>query len=170
LTLILDATPLIYLAKADALHLLKKLDDQKIVPATVHREVVEKGVEAGHPDASKVEKQVGEGNLSIRETKETDLLLKPSNNNRLSRADAEVLTLADSIEDGVAVMDETYGREIAESKNIEHKGTIHLLLQLLRNDTIDNDEARDIVDKMIDHGWYCSTRLYAKILKRLEKH
>lgn len=169
MTLVLDATPLIYLAKADAMHLLKELDEEKIVPETVHREVVERGVEAGHPDASKVEKQVEEGNLAVREVTESDPLIKPSRNTSLSKADAEVLTLADSIEDGVAVMDESYGREIAEPKGVQHRGTIHLLLQLLRKDAIDKEEAREIVDRMIDHGWYCSTSLYAKILRRLEE-
>ncbi|MES3162362.1 MAG: hypothetical protein PPP55_12455 [Halorubrum sp.] len=47
----LDATPLIYLAKAERLDVIETLDEPRIVPAAVHREVVTAGIERGYDDA-----------------------------------------------------------------------------------------------------------------------
>lgn len=168
MTLVLDATPLIYLAKAGVLHLLRELDEDTVVAEEVHREVVERGVAAGHPDAERVAREIRKGCLEIRNVEGTDLFERAVRNPNLSRADAEVLALADSV-GGVAVMDESYGREVAESEKIEHRGTIYLVIELVKEDAIDPDEARDIVDEMINEGWYCSTDLYARILKRLDE-
>jgi predicted nucleic acid-binding protein len=40
---------------------------------------------------------------------------------------------------------------------------------LLEEDVITKREAREIVDGIIEKGWFCSTYLYARILRMLEE-
>lgn len=168
MTLVLDATPLIHLAKAGALRFLRELDEERIVPKAVHREVVEHGVGAGHPDAGRVAREVREGHLEVRVVEGTKLLDRLARNRNLSRADAEVLALAGSA-GGIAVTDESYGRGVAESEGIRHRGMIYLVLEFVRGDAIAADEARGVIDDVVEQGWYCSTDLYARVLQRLEE-
>lgn len=88
-------------------------------------------------------------------------------NERLTEADAAVLAVAASRE-AIAVMDEQYGRDVADAEGIQTRGTAFLVLRLLRDDVIDAAEARTIVDDMIDAGWYCAPDRYAKLLQKIE--
>ena len=69
----------------------------------------------------------------------------------------------------MAVMDEAYGRAIADAEDIPTRGTAYLVLKALREGTIDAEEARDVVDAMVDAGWYCAPDLYAAILRRIDE-
>jgi predicted nucleic acid-binding protein len=87
-------------------------------------------------------------------------------NKKLSKADVEVLALAKA-ENGIAIVDEDYARWVAEVEDIKCGGTIYLILSLLEMGVISKKEAREIVDGIIEKGWFCSTDLYARILRRL---
>lgn len=89
-------------------------------------------------------------------------------NKNLSKADVEVLALA-KVENGVAIVDEDYARMVAEFEDINYGGTIYLIFSLLEKGMLTKREAREILDEIIKRGWFCSTDLYAKILKRLEE-
>mgnify|MGYP007116970416 CR=1 FL=1 len=58
---VFDATPLIYLAKADRLDVIETLDEPRVVPEAVYREVVTTGVERGYDDARRIERAVEDG-------------------------------------------------------------------------------------------------------------
>ena len=62
---VLDATPLIYLAKAERLDVIETLDEPRIVPETVHHEVVTAGVERGYDDARRIERSVESGLVDV---------------------------------------------------------------------------------------------------------
>lgn len=164
--LVLDATPLIYLAKAGQATLLGELPGDLVVPATVHEEVVGKGEARGETDAARIRKLVEDGTLRILEAPTTALAERLAENPRLHAAEREVLVLAQA-HGGRAILDERHGRSIAEVEGVDHGGTIYLLLRLLEEQAITPEAARDTVDTMIEQGWYCSTDLYAKIVRRL---
>ncbi|MFO7966494.1 MAG: DUF3368 domain-containing protein [Archaeoglobaceae archaeon] len=168
MTFFFDATPLIYLAKVNKLHLLEKIDTELIIPQSVFEEVVVKGRELGKPDALIIERLVDKGDFKIEETDagESEFYNKLRENENLSQADVEALFLARK-RNCTAIMDEDYARRIAEAEGIHCRGTIYLIFSLLKRDVIGKEEARETVDKMIESGWYCSTDLYAKILRRI---
>ena len=62
-----------------------------------------------------------------------------------------------------------YARMVAEVEDIKCGGTIYLIFSLLEGDVITKREAREIVDGIIENGWFCSTYLYARILRKLEE-
>lgn len=165
---VFDATPLIYLTTVERLTLVVEELDECCMPDTVYEEVVTRGIEEGHPDARRIERAVEDEIMKDIPIDETPMLERLRRNEKLSDADAAVLALAADRE-GVAVMDERYGRTVANVEGIETRGTAYLVLRLLRNDVISANEARDTIDEMIDAGWYCAPDLYAKIVQRIEE-
>lgn len=85
----------------------------------------------------------------------------------LSRVDADVLALADA-GDGVAVMDEQYGRDVATVEDISTTGTAAVVIDAVRSGDIPGTTGREIVDDLVEAGWYCSPALYARISRQLE--
>ncbi len=165
---VFDATPLIYLARIDQLTLLEHDEDPRVIPERVYEEVVETGLEAGYPDARRLERFVDADGFTVVTVEPTPLLSRLRTNDHLSAADAAVLAYADT-HDGVAVMDEQYGRDVAASEGITTRGTAYLVVRLAKDGTIDVDDARSAIDAMIDEGWYCAPDVYAKITRTLDE-
>ena len=66
-------------------------------------------------------------------------------------------------------MDEAYGRATADAEGIATLGTASLVLLSLREGTIDAEEARNVVDAMLDAGWNGAPNLYATIRRRIDE-
>ena len=164
---VFDATPLIYLAKVGRLVFVQQLDVSCVIPERVYAEVVETGLEQGHTDARRIERSVDADRFAIESVETTPLLSRIQENSNLSDADVAVLACADA-NDGVAVMDETYGRDVAAAEGITTRGTAFLVLKLASKGTISVDAARTVIDAMIDEGWYCAPDVYAKIVQKLD--
>ena len=164
---VFDATPLIYLAKVDRLALVQQLDTSCVIPERVYEEVVETGLEQGYPDARRIERSVDADRFDIVSVETTSLLSRLQDNSNLSDADGAVLACADA-HDGVAVMDETYSRDVAAAEGITTRGTAYLVLKLASEGALSVDDARTVIDAMIDEGWYCAPDVYAKIIQKLE--
>ncbi len=167
--LVLDATPLIYLAKAGVLGELEQLDERLVIPQAVYEEVVLRGRETGEPDAQVIARLVENGMFEVQDTEDGDVYRELLEDPHLSEADRAVLSLAD-VENGVAVADEEHARSVADVVGVETRGTIYLLFRLLKQGTMDADAVRETVDRMVDAGWYCSTDLYADILQKLDEY
>lgn len=165
---VFDATPLIYLAAAERLPLVDELPAPCVITERVYGEVVTSGIEQGHADARRVERAVDAGVLDVRPVAATDTFDRVRRNGKLSEADAVVLALADE-HGATAVMDEQYGRDVADAEAITTRGTAYLLLRLLAEDVIDGDEVRETIDTMLDDGWYCSPDLYAKLTRKIDE-
>ncbi|RQG99235.1 DUF3368 domain-containing protein [Natrarchaeobius oligotrophus] len=164
---IFDATPLIYLAKARRLKLVTTLDGRCVLPERVHAEVVASGLDGGYPDARRIERRIDEGVLEVASVEETDVSERLDRNPDLSDADVSVLAHAAAV-DGIAVMDDAYGRNAADVEGIETRGTAYVVLLAAKKGEIDADEARETIDAMVDRGWYCAPDVYARIVRTIE--
>lgn len=164
---VFDATPLIYLAKAERLSHLSQLDEPRLVPQRVYDEVVTDGLEDAYPDARRIQRHVDDGLLEVKHVDPTPLFERLEANHALSDADRAVLTLA-AKQSAVAVMDEQHGRAVARTEGIPTRGTAYLLLSLVKDGHISSSEARATLETMLEKGWYCSPDLYAKVLEKLD--
>ncbi|WP_290816965.1 DUF3368 domain-containing protein [Halovivax sp.] len=165
---VFDAAPLIYLAKADRHSSVDELPPACVTPELVYEEVVTAGLAEGYPDARRIERAVEDGVLDVAPVEVTATLERLRRNENLGDADAVVLALA-SERDGTAVVDERYGRMVADAEGIETRGTASVILRLLREGAIDAEEVRATIDGMIDAGRYFAPALYAKILRKIEE-
>ncbi|TKX66960.1 DUF3368 domain-containing protein [Halorubrum sp. GN11GM_10-3_MGM] len=166
---VFDATPLIYLAKAERLDVIDTLDEPRVVPEAVYREVVTAGVKEGYDDARRIERAVEDGlvDVVVVDTDDSPVATRLARHPGLSDADVSVLACADA-RDAIAVMDESVGRSAAEVEDVETRGTAYLVLAAVRDGTLSTAEGRDTVDAMIDHGWYVAPDVYTKIVEKLE--
>lgn len=165
---VFDATPLIYLAKIDRLEILEDLTSTCVVPDPVYTEVVTRGIEENHPDARRVERAAEDGLLERVSVPESATFDRLQRNDSLSTADAAVLAAADA-RGGTAIMDETYGRDVADTEGIPTRGTAYLILWLLREDHLSGSEASEIIDSMLDVGWYCTPDFYKTIQRKIDE-
>ena len=166
---VFDATPLVYLAKADRLGIIETIDDPRLIPETVYREVVTAGIEQGYDDARRIERVVEDGLVEVVavDIDESPVATRLARHPGLSDADVAVLACA-ATHDGVAVMDESAGRSAAEVGSVETRGTAYLVLAAVKEDTLSREEGREAIDAMIDHGWYVAPDVYVKIVGKLE--
>jgi predicted nucleic acid-binding protein len=165
---VFDATPLIYLGTVEALDVVDVLPGNCCVPDAVYEEVVTAGIEAGHADARRIEQAVEAGRFEVEPAPETELHERLGGADSLSGADIAVLTLAGE-RGGTAVMDEQYGRAVAEMEGIETRGTAFVVLNALADGEMTASAARETVDNMLDAGWYCSPDLYRQILRKIDE-
>ncbi|WP_247004611.1 DUF3368 domain-containing protein [Halosolutus gelatinilyticus] len=164
---VFDATPLIYLAKVDQLHLVSNLDGECHLPQQIHSEVVTTGLEGGYTDARRIEQCIDAGLFEVIAVDDSQLVGRLEQNPNLSDADVAVLGCAASL-DAIAVMDEAYGRTAAEIEGIETRGTAYIVLLCAKQGHITVSEARETIDSMIEEGWYCAPNLYTKLVRKLE--
>ncbi|MDI6720844.1 MAG: DUF3368 domain-containing protein [Candidatus Aenigmarchaeota archaeon] len=163
--LVLDSTPLIYFAKIGLIEKLGRLKAEKIIPSHVFHEVVEKGKEANKPDSFIIEKFVRVGRCRIEKSDIPEAFLQYS---RMTTADAETLELARKFS-GIAIIDDSYLRTVAEYESIDYRGSIFLLFRLYEEKLIKRGEIKYYLDTMISHGWRCSTELYVLMLNEINK-
>ncbi len=166
--LIFDFTTLIYFAKIKILNKLKKLKVARIIPELVYKEVVLEGKQRGKEDALIIEKLVTKKIFNIEKSKNKKFVNYLSQIPSLDLADAETLALAKELQ-GIAILDETSSRNIAEIENIKYHGSVFLLFFLYHNKLINKDEIKPYIDKMINSGWRCSTEFYAAVLEEIER-
>ncbi len=140
-----------------------------VVPNRVYDEVVTVGVERGHTDARRIDKAVVGGLLDRRSVADETRFARLQENDRLSDADAAVLTIAVE-SNATAVMDEQYGRAVAAAEGFETKGTAYLVPRLLQQGRLTAAESRTTIDAMVDAGWYCAPNLYARLLQKIEEY
>ncbi|RQG86654.1 DUF3368 domain-containing protein [Natrarchaeobius halalkaliphilus] len=164
---VFDATPLIYLAKVDRLHLVSTLEGQCYLPQQIHSEVVTTGLEEGYTDARRVEQCIDTGLFEVISAGDSQLVGRLQQNPNLSDADVAVLGCTAS-RDAIAVIDEAYGRTAAEIEGIETRGTAYIVLSRAKYGHIGISEARATIDAMIEEGWYCAPDLYTKLVRKLE--
>lgn len=163
---IFDSTTLIYFAKIKILNKVGNLNAAKIIPESVYNEVVLQGKQKGEEDALLVEKLINSGIFKVNKAQDKTFLSYLLNIPSLSEADAETLTLAKEL-NGIAILDETSSRNIAEIENIDYHGSVYLLFLLYRQKLIEKQEIKAYVDQMIRLGWRCSTEFYAAILEEI---
>jgi predicted nucleic acid-binding protein len=65
-------------------------------------------------------------------------------------------------------MDEAYGRDVAATEGITTRGTAYLILLLTTRGELSVDDARTVLDAMIDEGWYCAPAVYTKLVRKLD--
>ena len=159
---VFDSSALIYLGKARVLEHIPKIKGSKLISPAVYEEVVMRGFERGDPEAGYIDGLIKEKHFSVAKPK--NLIKIPS----LSRADNEVLSLAKE-RNAVALIDEIYARDIADSLGIGKHGSIWVVLILLKQKVVTRKEAMKCLDIMVSHGFYLSITMYREVEAKIGK-
>lgn len=101
----------------------------------MYGEVVETGISEGHPDARRIQRATEEG-LFVRESvSDEGMFSQLSQNSKLSEADVALFTITKEL-NGIAVIDERYGRAVAKAEGIPTRSTAFLVINAIREGTM----------------------------------
>lgn len=154
-----DATPLIYLAKAGRIGLLRTVFGRVIIPEEVKVEGVDRGKQLGEADAYIVEKAINDGWIKVLsvEPLETPIRLEPG--------EAAVLSLAKKLGLKEVLVDEVSGRVAARLLDLTPRGTIFVLLRALEKKEMNLDEFLRVLNQMIDEGFRLREEVYIEAVR-----
>ena len=159
-----NATPLIYLAKANKLILLKTLVNQVLIPKAVFQEVVIEGKRLAENDAYRVEKGINQGWLKVKEVK--NLL---SFDFSLHSGEIEVISLARQEGIRTVLIDDAKARSVAEFAGLKPVGTLGIILQAVKNRMMDFDEFLSTLEDFIHCGFFLTDEVYIKVIRTVRK-
>jgi len=164
-----NASPLIYLSKKGALHLLSILYSTVLIPRAVYREVVVKWLEKGFEDAAKVEEAVRKRMLTVREAPVRLVDSIASMAPGLDRGEAEVLALAYQMRGCHVLVDDRLARRAACRLGLEPHGTIYVIASAARRRIISVEDALKLLDELVQSGFRISVKLYLKARKSIQE-
>ena len=162
MTVVADASPLIFLGKLRRLALIGRvLGADIIVPSVVRDEVLTPPLDPW--ESRELERFLGGVRIEAIATPRRFAL-------GMSRADDAVLTLAVRMKADLLLADERIIRRIADVEGIRPIGTLGLLLQALRQGLLRGTEVRRLVDELISaHGFRIGVELYAAIIEEIDR-
>jgi hypothetical protein len=114
-----DASPLIILAKAGKLHLLRELFGKVVVEEEVKRETMDKGKEEDAPDALVIEDAVKEGWISVEKIEEEKSF------SGIHKGEGNAILLAKKHK-CLVVIDEEDVREVARAMGLKVGGSLYM--------------------------------------------
>jgi predicted nucleic acid-binding protein len=158
-----NATPLIYLAKAGKIDLLRKIFGEVFIPDEVKVEVVDRGKLLGETDAHVVEKAISEGWLKTLTVEIMDVPIK------LQRGEAAVLSLAKKLGMRQVLVDEVSARAAARLLDMEPRGTIYVLLKALEKRETDLDGFLEALNELIRHGFRLREEVYVEAVREARR-
>ena len=123
-----NSGPLIHLARANALNILKGLYSKVLIPREVEFEVVLRGKEKGYPDAFLVEEAIQEGWIKVIEVNVPHRYLSLALRAGLHEAEAKVVWLARE-ERLTALLDDNAARDFARLLGVKVRGSIGIVLE-----------------------------------------
>ena len=151
--IVCNASPLIILAKAGYLDMIRRAYSPVYVPSAVHEEIT-----AGHPD-DPICKELSEIDWFEFTTLETEL--SPLAHWRLGRGETEVIEFARLTPGTIALLDDKAARRTAMVLNIPILGTLGLIAMTLRNEPM--VAFARAAERLREVGLYIDDELMAKV-------
>ena len=159
--IVCDASPLIFLAKLDALHLIQNLLGPRVI---VLRCVAD---EILSPSAGALERRRLEAFLNTVYI--VDFSESGYESRALSQADCRILTYAVRVKASWLVVDERLLRRVAVSEGLRVVGFLGLLIEAARSGAMSAESVRQSVKTAISaHHLRISLQLYQQLIARLE--
>ena len=146
---VVDAGPLIGLARVGALTVLRHLFCSCCLPPAVWAEC--RGKEG--VDRRRIEKAVEDGWLRVTAAPPSAAPFPPS----LGLGEVEAIRLAESTQSALLVVDDRLARREAHRRGLAYIGTAHTLLLAERRSIIDDAEA--LIGRMAEHGYRISSSI-----------
>ncbi len=167
--IVVDASPLIALAKIGRLALLKDVYGEVIIGPRVKREVVERGRPVDASGVKQMEAALEAGWIhEVRPSAAEERLVQQFlRGTRLGEGEAESLALARSRK-LMAVLDDKEARAMAEATGVQHVGTAGVLLAAFVKGQLSYDELGEAVRDLGTVLWL-SPDVVAEILRRARK-
>ena len=166
-----DASPLIYLARLGKFHLLRDVFGRVQVPPEVKVEAVDRGKAEGYSDAYVIEEAIAEGWLVVgaltdESMKKSEALASMAG---IEVGEAQVIVLAKQKGEGEVLIDQSDAREAARHFTLRPKGTVFIIFRAVKKGLMSKDDAKDMLDRLVEANFYSSVKIYRDALKAIEE-
>ncbi|MBU0980214.1 MAG: DUF3368 domain-containing protein [Nanoarchaeota archaeon] len=155
-----NTSPLIHLAKAGKLDLLRRLFKTVLIPVSVHEELMK---QPRSTETILINEAIKNGWIRTSKVHLKDPLRKLST---VAKAELEVIALAIK-EKKIALLDDKNAVQIAEIFRVGAHGTLFVILQAVKKRFISKKEAINAVNKMMENEFYITSDVYALFLQLL---
>jgi predicted nucleic acid-binding protein len=147
-----DSSPLIHLAKIEALELISRLYSRTLIPPAVWHEVVEES--DGRPGAVEMQRAVAAGWMvkQAAENKALVIALRQT----LDNGEAEAIALATELQPEVVLLDDKLARRMAQRLGVPVTGTLGVLLRSKQLGLV--VELRSLIIRLQSEGDYRVSR------------
>lgn len=157
---VVNASPLIFLAKIDRLGILPR---PSLTTPTVLQEVRAGGRET-YPEVETVEHLVRKGTLQVAEP-EGDAPTALRDHAGIDAGEASILHLARGRSISRVVVDDRVAIRVAKLLDLDPASTPYLLLRACRRDELPYHAFQRSLDHLLDHGYHLSRPLYRELLQ-----
>jgi hypothetical protein len=155
-TVVVNTSPLILLAKIGQLDLLARLYSEVIVPDAVWTELQAK---PGH-ETQQIEALIQASVLHRRQASSQHLSRVSSD---LGRGEQEAIALAIQLQAGLVILDDQEGRRIARQESLSITGTIGVLIEAREKGLLPS--IRHELDRLIEAGMWLDELFYHRVLQ-----
>lgn len=155
--LVLDASPLITLARIGSLELLRLLADHIFIPNAVYMESV------SHAQGRHGSTQIAHADWIACRTV-TDQQQVTRLRSRIGWGEAEAIMLARQVHADAVVLDDATARRVAEQEGCRVIGLLGLLIQAKQRGII--PAVKPLMDEIRAKGFFIEDQLYATILQQ----
>lgn len=159
-----DATPLIYLARLGLLAELRRFYAPVLVPASVHREVVQRGRALGFPDATALERGFARG-LLVRARDAAVLRDVPTTLGRGERA-AIALAVRHRCD---LLIDDREGHTLARAMGLRPRRTSSLLLEGVARGGWDARRFEHLLAELSAEGYFLTADVFQDLVRQARK-
>lgn len=156
--LVLDASPLIALARIGSLALLRQLADQIVIPDAVYTETVSRV--PARPGSAEIAQASWITRRTVENRAQVQLL-----HSRVGLGEAEAIVLAREIGADAVVLDDATARRLAEQEGCRVVGLLGLLVVTKQRGLL--SAAKPLLDTMRNSGFFIGDELYATILREV---
>ena len=154
--MISNATALICLSKINKLDLLKKVYSLILIPSTVKAEVLIEGKEG----YSSINNAIKTGWIKVIDPKKSIDL-------GLGAGESQAISLAIERKDSI-ILDDAFAIKAAKAFNIPVVRTTTVIFTAYRKKIITKAQVLEMLNKLIENGYYISTRDYAVLMSKLK--
>ncbi len=153
-----DASSLIHPARVPKFwSLLRETFEEVYVPRAVYEEVL-KGRDIQSPEIPVIERAIEDGWIRVMEVKAQPRL--PEN---LGRGEKEAIALMEQVRAEWLLMDNRAASITARLRGFRVRPAAYLPIYWKRRGTISQDQAMQLLDDLVEAGYYLSSRDYVKI-------
>ncbi|MDD9987906.1 MAG: DUF3368 domain-containing protein [Spirochaetaceae bacterium] len=161
MTVVADASPLIFLGKIRRLVLIRRVrGDDVVVPQQIREEVLARPLD--HAESVELHRFLAAARVERVDSPRAFAA-------GMSRADNAAMTLAVRLKAGLLLTDDRTVRRLATVEGIRPLGTLGVLLLALRGGLVDRAEVRRLIDDLVrSHGFRIGVELYAAVICEID--